>query len=679
MMKKWDVMPYDGEKVKELIKSTDLAPLTVEVMSARGYNDIESLKSFFDLEQLSDPFLLPDMQKAVEVINEAVENGDTICVYGDFDCDGITSTAILYDYLLGFGADTFTYIPERSEGYGLNMRAVESIAERGASLIVTVDNGISAFDEADHIYELGMKLIITDHHQPSARVPRAEAVIDPYLPGCRSDFKDLAGVGVTLKLIAALDGGSFDMVVEQYADIAAIGTIADVVPLVSENRTIAAKGLSLIKNTENYGLIALMKESGIEAKAITTTNISFTLSPRINAAGRFGTPMAALDMLVSEGENAALFAHQLSMLNDKRKLVESEIYSAIDRSLREDPSIPDKRVIVVSGDNWHHGIIGIVASRLLEIYGKPVVVISREESGYARGSARSVKGFNIFKCFEYCKSLLTKYGGHECAGGLTVLSSNIESLDRMIQEYAALNHPHMPRLTLTADKLIRGRDISLANISGLKLLEPYGAENAEPLFAFWGARILSVVPLKNGEHTRLDIEYDGVKLKAILFRRKTAEMEVKAGDVIDIMGVLQVNSFRGNESVSLIISDYRIHGIRQDRFFAAIDAYEAFKRGEALPKEYYQRAVPTREEMAEIYKYISSADVVMTAESLYARLNKPEINAFKLYVVLDAFCELGLARTQGPSRRISLIKVDKRVDIMSAPTIVRLKEMINHC
>lgn len=677
-MKKWAVLPCDKEKVKEIIKSTDLAPLTVEVMSARGYNDIDKLKSFFDLEELSDPYILPDMPKAVEVINKAIEDGEIICVYGDFDCDGVTSTAILYDYLLNIGANAICYIPERSEGYGLNKNAIKDIADNGTSLIVTVDNGISAIEEADYIYELGMKLVITDHHQPSERLPRAEAIVDLYLPDCICGFKDLAGVGVALKLLAALDGGSYDMVVEQYSDIAAIGTIADVVPVVSENRTIVAKGLSLIKNTENYGLIALLEESGVDSANITSSNIAFTLSPRINAAGRFGSPITALDMLISEEEDARRFAHQLTMLNEKRKQAEADIFAEINRNFHENPGIRDKRVIVVSGDNWHHGIIGIIASRLLEIYGKPVVVISREESGYARGSARSIKGFNIFKCFEYCKDLLTKYGGHECAGGLTVLSENIESLDVLIQEYAAINHPHMPRFTFTADKLIRGSDITVANISDLKRLEPYGAENAEPLFAFSGAKVLAVVPLKNGEHTRLDIEYDGVKLRALLFRRKTATMDIAAGDIIDIMGNLQINSFRGNESVSLIISDYRLHGIKQDKFFAAMDAYEAFKRGESLPKEYISKAVPTRDEMAKIYKYIGSATVALTQESLFARLSNQEINAFKLYVVIDAFCELGLAKIEEHSRKIVLNKADKRVDIMSAPTIVRLNEIVNH-
>ncbi len=675
-MKKWVVLSPDAESVRNIVKSTDLAPLTAEVMSARGYNDTDSLKSFFDLEPLSDPYLLTDMSRAVSVINEAIENGETICVYGDYDCDGVTSTAILYDYLLNMGAEVICYIPERSEGYGLNKSAIDAINENGASLIITVDNGISAIEEAKYIKELGMKLVVTDHHQPSEELPEAEAVVDPYRKNCTSPFKHLAGVGVTLKLLAALDDGDYSLVCEQYGDIAAIGTIADVVPLVSENRTIVSNGLRMIKNTENYGLISLMEESGVDPENITSTNIAFTLSPRINAAGRFGSPITALDMLTSEEEEARGFAHELSVLNERRKKSEADICDEIRQLLKASPQILNERVLVVSGDGWHHGVIGIVASRLLEAYEKPVLVISKDEDGFAVGSARSMKGFNIFKCFESCRDILVKFGGHECAGGLTVKSEDIPKLNSMIQTYAKESTPKMPRFTITADKLIRGADITIKNISDLKRLEPFGTDNASPIFAFSAAKVLAVMPLKNGEHTRLDIDYDGVKLKALLFRKKTALMDVSAGDIIDIMGSLEINSFRGNESISLIVNDYRLHGVRQERYFSACDAYESFLRDEQLPHEYYEKALPSREELIEIYKYIGAQRLILTAENLYARLSARGINAFKLLVCLDVFKETGLVAVEGYKKRIQLLKPSVRVDIMSAPTMVKLKKLI---
>ena len=675
-MKKWVVLSPDAESARNIVKTTDLAPLTAEVMSARGYNDTDSLKSFFDLEPLSDPYLLTDMSKAVEVINKAIENGETICVYGDYDCDGVTSTAILYDYLLNMGAEVICYIPERSEGYGLNKAAIDAINENGASLIITVDNGISAIEEAKYIKEHGMKLVVTDHHQPSEELPEAEAVVDPYRKNSTSPFKHLAGVGVTLKLLAALDDGDYSLVCEQYGDIAAIGTIADVVPLVSENRTIVSNGLRMIKNTENYGLISLMEESGVDPENITSTNVAFTLSPRINAAGRFGSPITALDMLTSEEEEARGFAHELSVLNERRKKAEADICDEIRQLLKASPRILNERVLVVYGDGWHHGVIGIVASRLLEAYEKPVVVISKDDNGFAVGSARSMKGFNIFKCFESCRDILVKFGGHECAGGLTVKSEDIPKLNSMIQTYAKEACPKMPRFTITADKLIKGADITIKNISDLKRLEPFGTDNASPIFAFSAAKVLAVMPLKNGEHTRLDIDYDGVKLKALLFRKKTALIDISAGDIIDIMGSLEINSFRGTESISLIVSDYRLHGVRQEKYFAACDAYESFLRDEQLPHEYYEKALPSREELIGIYKYIGTQRLILTAESLYARLGTKGMNAFKLLVCLDAFKETGLVAVEGYKKRIQLLKPSARVDIMSAPTMVKLKNLI---
>ena len=539
-----------------------------------------------------------------------------------------------------------------------------------------MDNGISAIEEAKYIKEHGMKLVVTDHHQPSEELPEAEAVVDPYRKNSTSPFKHLAGVGVTLKLLAALDDGDYSLVCEQYGDIAAIGTIADVVPLVSENRTIVSNGLRMIKNTENYGLISLMEESGVDPENITSTNVAFTLSPRINAAGRFGSPITALDMLTSEEEEARGFAHELSVLNERRKKAEADICDEIRQLLKASPRILNERVLVVYGDGWHHGVIGIVASRLLEAYEKPVVVISKDDNGFAVGSARSMKGFNIFKCFESCRDILVKFGGHECAGGLTVKSEDIPKLNSMIQTYAKEACPKMPRFTITADKLIKGADITIKNISDLKRLEPFGTDNASPIFAFSAAKVLAVMPLKNGEHTRLDIDYDGVKLKALLFRKKTALIDISAGDIIDIMGSLEINSFRGTESISLIVSDYRLHGVRQEKYFAACDAYESFLRDEQLPHEYYEKALPSREELIGIYKYIGTQRLILTAESLYARLGTKGMNAFKLLVCLDAFKETGLVAVEGHKKRIQLLKPSARVDIMSAPTMVKLKNLI---
>ncbi|MCD7823684.1 MAG: single-stranded-DNA-specific exonuclease RecJ [Oscillospiraceae bacterium] len=671
-MKRWEVREINTDAVKETLSSTDLSELTAEIMSARGYNSIDDIKAFFNGTELSDPYLLPDMDKAVETINQAIENGETICVYGDYDCDGVTSTAILYDYFINMGVETLCYIPERSEGYGLNLRAIDEIRQNGATLIVTVDNGITAVREADYIYELGMKLVVTDHHQPAEALPRAEALVDPYLENCKSEFKDFAGVGVALKLLCALEEGGADFIVEQYADICAIGTIADIVPLTSENRTIANMGLAQLKYTEREGLVSLIEQSGINRDSINSSSVAYFLAPRINAAGRFGSALTALDMLVTEGNEAVENARKLTTLNDQRKQCEAEIISEIGAYISENPDIVHDRVIILSGKGWHHGVIGIVAARLLERYERPVVILSIDDNGFAVGSARSIQGFNIFKCFDSCKEILVKYGGHECAGGLTVKELDIPRLKEMILSYAKENFPTMPRFTLTADKLLRGADITEKNIADLARIEPFGAGNPEPLFALSGAAVLKVVPLKNGEHTKLEVSYDGVHLSCLMFRRKTVSAGIQAGDKVDLMGTLSINEYNGRKSFTLTVTDYRLHGIRQDSYFAAYDAYESFRRGEELPLEILKKGRPSREELVSIYKYASGLKAPFAVANLSCRLG---INCFKLSVAVDAFCETGLSRT-AENGYIELTSPKARVDIESSVTLHRLDSLI---
>ncbi len=552
------------------------------------------------------------------------------------------------------------------------MRAVDEIRQNGATLIVTVDNGITAVREADYIYELGMKLVITDHHQPAEALPRAEALVDPYLENCKSEFRDFAGVGVALKLLCALEEGGDDFIIEQYADICAIGTIADIVPLVSENRTIVNMGLKQLKYTEREGLLSLIEQSGINRDNINSSSVSYFLAPRINAAGRFGSALTALDMLVTEGDEAVGNAHKLTNLNEQRKQCEAEIVAEIGKYIADNPDIVHDRVIVLSGKGWHHGVIGIVAARLLERYERPVVILSIDDDGFAVGSARSIAGFNIFKCFDACKDILVKYGGHECAGGLTVKESDIPKLKEMILRYAKENFPVMPRFTLTADKLLRGADITEKNIADLGRIEPYGAGNPKPLFALSGAAVLRVVPLKNGEHTKLEVSYNSVHLSCLMFRKKTASVGIKTGDKIDLMGTLSINEYNGKKSFTLTVTDYRLHGIRQESYFAAYDAYESFRRGEKLPLEILKKGRPTRKELVAIYKYAFSLAAPFTVTNLSCRLG---INCFKLSVAVDAFCDTGLFRT-AENGYIELTSPKTRVDIESSKTLHRLDSLI---
>ena len=672
-MKRWTVSRADEGAVKKITSATDLPKLLAEIMAARGYNTVESLAEFFNGGELSDPFLLADMQNAVDAINSAVDAGERICIFGDYDCDGITSAAVLYGYLMSMGADVDVMIPERGDGYGLSVSAVGKMKESGASLIITVDNGITAVDEAEKISELGMKLVVTDHHQPTETLPKALAVVDPHRRDCPSPFKQLCGAGVVLKLCAALDGGDCASVCEQYCDLVAIATIADVVPLVGENRTIVSYGLRLLKNTENPGIISLLEKSGVDLSALTASRVAFTIAPRINAASRFGSPVTALNMLIAEDESAAEYAEELCALNSRRREAESGIAEEITKAVDSDPSLLEKRVLVVAGKGWHRGIIGIVAARLTEIFERPAIVLSIDENGEACGSARSVGGFNIFKCFDYCRDILIKYGGHELAGGLTLKESDIPALRKLVEEYSAESCRETPRPTLNADKLISGGDLTVENAESLSRLEPCGQLNPEPIFALSGAEITAVYPLKNGEHTKLELLYDGARVQLLMFGKKTEELEFSVGDKIDVMANMSLGEYKGVKSVSLRAVDCRLHGVKQEPYFAAEEAYLKFRRGEKLSPEILRKGDPTRSELVEVYKYISKRPI--TLEGLCARLRE-SVNPFRLRIIVDAFCDVGLAKYYPSSGRIFVLKPTARADIDSAETLVKLRGLL---
>lgn len=671
-MKKWIINKPDAEKVVNILKKTDLTSLCAEVLVSRGITETSQLISFFSQDDLSDPFLLKDIYEACEAIREAIENESLICIYGDYDCDGITSTAILYNYIECAGGNITYFIPEREEGYGLNKESIRKLAQQGVELIITVDNGITAIEEAELIYELGMKLVITDHHQPGDILPKAEAVVDPHRKDCTSPFKNLAGVGVVLKLVSALDDGNYDFILEQYADIACIGTIADIVPLVGENRIIARKGLEQLSVTENPGLTSLMEKASININNLSSTSIAYILAPRINAAGRFGSPITALKMLISDDENAEELASELVLLNTTRKKVEDEILKDILSAISNTPSILDERVLVIDGENWHHGVVGIVCSRILERFGKPNFLISIE-GDEARGSARSVKGFNIFECLTYCKDLLIKFGGHELAGGFSLKTENIPAFRERILEYAKLNNPSMPPLTIKADKLLRGSDLKLENVEGLEVLEPFGEGNPQPVFAMLSARIDRIVSMGNGRHLRLDLTYDGVRVSALLFNTSFERFPLSQNDIADFLVNLEINEYNGTKNISIKIKDYRKSGIAQEKYFSAKACYEAFKRKEEIDKKLISRIVPTREDLVCVYKYLMENKGKLNLDSVFMSLNSDSMNYCKLRLCIDIFKELELINFDIITEEIEFLPPTQKVDLESSKILKELR------
>ena len=668
-MKRWEIKKPNPQKVDEILKKSDLTSLCAEVLVSRGYDTMEMLVDFFKNDELSDPMLLKDMPQAVEVISRAMYNGELICVYGDYDCDGVTSTTILLNYLDFNGAKTMYYIPDREEGYGINKAAVDKLKEQGVSLIITVDNGISAIEESKYIKELGIKLVITDHHQPNDELPVADAVVNPHREDCPSPFKDLAGVGVVFKLCAALDG-DYSIVSEQFSDLVAIGTIADIVPLRGENRSLVKTGLSMFENSENYGLLYLLEKCGINKSRVTSDSVAYGISPRINAAGRFGSASTAVEALISEDESAKFDIDKLILLNNQRKEIERIILKSIFEYIDSNPDILNEKVLVISGKGWHHGVIGIVSAKLTELYGKPNFIITVDDNGIGRGSARSFEGFNIYKCLKFCEDALMRYGGHNCAGGFTIKADKIPQFSKMVSAFAG-KCDSLSGMVITADKLLEAKDFDINMANSLSILEPFGEGNKMPVFAIIGAVVRKIIPLSQGKHTKIKFSYDGIVQTALLFSRPASMLSFNAGDKIDMLVNMAVTEYNGKNQLSVKVVDYRNHGVSANKYFAAKFCYEAYKRGEPVPVNVVHRVKPSRDELVRIYKYIKAIKRV-SIDKLFMKFNTQSMNYFKLRICLDAFNELGLIKLIASRQEVHIVEVSKKVDLSESTVLNKI-------
>lgn len=639
-VKKWITAPGGDNLENEIDKQ--FGAFFGGLLRRRGVRTQEAAREFFGGGGLSDPLLMKDASIAAEMIMLALESGRKITVYGDYDCDGVSAAAILYSYLEAQGAEVEYYIPSRAEGYGMNIPALERIVNGGTELVITVDNGISAIEEARFLKEKGVDLIITDHHQPGLELPECAACVDPNRADDSSPFKDLCGAGVVLKLLIAIEGDE-DFILDTYAHTAAVGTIGDVVPLKSENRIIVRRGIENIKNGQNAGLTALIHAAGRSAENITSTDIAFTVCPRINAAGRLGNAETALRVLLCEEnpETANNLAEELSALNARRKSEEDKILADINAQITRDPKIVKQRVIVVSGEGWHHGVVGIVCSRILEKYDKPVVLISTE-NGEARGSMRSIDGFSAHKMLSACSSSLTKFGGHPGAGGFSLPAEKIAEFTAAIHAYSLEHYPKMPDAALSADMNVPLAELTEDNVKKLSLLEPFGERNAMPLFLLTDCLVKSKRALKDGRYTSFEIAQGNASLRVITFKIPFARFFPKVGDKIDLIAAAEINEYNGKESVQLRLADYRPAGFAEERFLAASRVYEEICRGESCDKRLASRILPqNREQLIAIYDLVRSANGSMTAEEL-AMFGGLGVNYCMLRITLDAFLEAGM-------------------------------------
>ncbi len=558
---KWKIAERPADIPAALLES-GYPPLLAALLSIRGIATAEQAKQFLSggAECLLDPMLMKDMDKAVQRIKAAFAAGETLAVYGDYDVDGITATCLLTDWIRSKGLDCHPYIPDRiEEGYGLNCAAIDTLKNKGVSLIISVDCGITAAAEAEYARQIGVDLIITDHHEcRELTLPDAVAVIDPKQEGCGYPNKDLAGVGVALKLICAVEGKGAE-IIRNYADLAAIGTVADVVPLTGENRYIVRMGLGMIEQSSRPGIEALIRESGVADKKISSSTIGFTLAPRLNAAGRLGCVSVAGRLLMTDNTaEASKLASQLCELNRRRQLLETEIWN--DASGMMDGKIPETPIVLAS-EKWHQGVIGIAASKLAEQYSLPTIMICLDgEKG--KGSCRSYGGFNLFEALSACSEHLEGFGGHALAAGLNIKRDRLREFCRAFSEYYRHNKPEeLP--TLNCDiEIIDPKMLSMEGVESLSRLEPFGSGNPKPIMCISGAKLDRVTPIGGGRHLRLNISFRGSGFECVFFSHTETELGLSAGDRIDLAFTPQINEFRFRSSVQLQLVAVRRHDPR---------------------------------------------------------------------------------------------------------------------
>ncbi|MDD2376183.1 MAG: single-stranded-DNA-specific exonuclease RecJ [Clostridia bacterium] len=558
MQKLWNVKSYDEEYISKIMDRYKISAILSKLIVSHGiaFDDIKDfLKA--NLENLKDPYLIKDMNKFVDRVSNAISKGEKICIYGDYDVDGITSIIIMYKFLEELGANVSYYLPDRlSEGYGLNRDALNNIRDKGTSLLITVDCGITAIEEIKYASGIGLHVCVTDHHECSDELPDAICIVNPKQSGDKSEFKFHAGVGVAFKCITALSmkhNLNKDRYLK-YLDIAAVGTISDIVPLTGENRIIAKFGIEAMKVTKNIGLSAILKLVG--SNEIDSILVSFALAPRINACGRMGNAGLAVELLLAKNlHEANKIALKLDEQNKLRQQVEKNIF---DQALKmvEENEADKKSSIVLYDENWHNGVIGIVASKLVNIYFKPVILFTKE-NGVIRGSGRCEVGFSLYEALTKCKDLLIQFGGHELAAGMTIESDKIEQFKNKFDEIVNEISPGENKEIIDIDAEITRDDLNINTIIDTISMKPYGQGNKEPVFIYKGLKVQAISTIKDGKHLKLTLRDMNSLLIGIAFSSGHRRDELVVGDKIVIVGNISINTFTSPKTIQFIIKDFK--------------------------------------------------------------------------------------------------------------------------
>lgn len=682
-MKVWSVAKVNKERAIAMANKLEIPPLLAMMLDIRGITQEEDVINFLqENKDFSDPFLMKDMDKAVERITTAVENGEKICVYGDYDADGVTSTSLLYSYLRdSLGADVMFYIPTRTgEGYGMNKSAVDKIHSLGVTLIITVDNGISAREEIDYANSLGIDTVITDHHMPSGAIPKAVAVVNAHQQDDKSPFKDFSGVGVAFKLVMAIEGeyADVDSLLENFSDIATLGTIGDIVPLVGENRILVKNGLRHIQNSDRIGINAMKQESGIAEKEINSSNVAFTLVPRINAGGRLGSSEKSVNLLLTEDEDEAVtIADKLGMDNRERQSIEKEILASIDEEVRRTPNIVNDKILVFAGKGWHQGVVGIAASRIKDIYDKPTIIIGIDDDGVARGSGRSVEGFSLCDAVFACSEHLTHYGGHPMAVGISLEKEKINDFRKAINAYC--KDIKMPYNILHIDCKLNPNQLDLSILDCLSYIEPCGASNPSPIFGLYNMTIIATKEIGNGKHMRITLSrgQGQVPVYAVYFNHNFQSCSYRNGDIVDVAVSLDRNIYNCQENLSVIIKDIKYSQSNNEELIDSERIFDKFAKRYKLTKNEVMSILPTRNDFAYVYRFLKQNKGFIYGEYALVNALNYKISMGKLIVILYSMKELGLINwQQGLYQSIIEMKESGKVNLEDSVFIKKLKEGI---
>ena len=669
----WKVSQPEAGAVNALVGS-GYAPLAAMVLASRGMEDDHQARAYLDCNApLLDPFLMTDMDKAAGRVGLAMSRGEKIAVFGDYDVDGITATCLLTDFLRRHGADAVSYIPGRlEEGYGLNPIAIHQLHDEGVKLIVTVDCGITAVSEAELCRQLGIDLVITDHHECKQTLPAAVAVVDPHRPDGGYPHKNLSGVGVAFKLASALCG-SQETVLEEYADMVCLGTVADVMPLQGENRVFVARGLESLAHTRRPGIAALMAECGCAPEAVSASSIGFMLAPRINAAGRMGQIDLAVELfLTDDPDKAAEAARGLCELNRQRQAVESEIYRQAVSML---PMGKPPEAIVLADESWHQGVVGIVASRIAEEYACPTFLICLDGE-HGKASSRSHGGFNLFASLSALSPLLESYGGHELAAGFTITRANIPEFRRQICALAAKFYTDdVPRTVLDVDCAVSPELLTLHNVDALQMLEPCGNGCPKPVLMVKNLTIDRISMVGGGRHMRLRLCSGHTYLNAIYFSANPQTVSIQPGDLVDVAFTPQVNEFRGTRTVQMNVIDIRPSCNAECLPDAA--PYRDMQRGNLTAGE-AAALLPDRKMLALVWRYLDAANPVQESPVCLCRKivrwsGKP-LNLGQMLTCLDIFRDVGLLTVQRQHKYVSirLTPGEGKADLSRSQTMQRL-------